>query len=260
MSVFNSIDLHFSPSESVGIHFRWQKSPSNPSVGVFVVDGFTDDSPAQRMGTVKKGCKLVRLNGIDLKERGQNVVVRMMKGCMKEKRVLTFLEERVLPKPERKVTKKNDDRSLASGDPARSRRSTSRSLSPSSDEGDISTPARRRRIVYEFVKSGKRASERVWIPKFVSPDVVILTYYAFTVYGNYIAEATKLATVSIIRIRAATKIQALVRSKQAKLRFLLLRLRIYNKNATKIQSLVRVRRAKKKVSSPRFWVKSSPES
>jgi len=214
MSVYNSIDLRFSPSQSVGIHFRWQKSASNSASGVFMVDGFTDNSPALKMKTeVKKGCKLVRLNGVDLRDRSQNVVVKMMKSCVGEERVLTFLEEKVLPQPPPKsITDRTKpiQRSLSSG-----RRS--RSASPSDD---LSTPARRRRIVYEFVKS---------------------------VYGNYIEEARKLAVTSILRIRAATKIQAFFRSKIARKIYLMMLRKLYYSSATTIQKMVRCKRARKRL-------------
>ena len=144
-TVTQTINLNFLANQSVGIHFRWVD-------GFFTVDGFTETSTA--VGKVKIGFKLTQLNGISLKDCKQKVVVNMMKGLMDKVRVLTFsgireienkgnsfFNNEAFPKPA--LLTKSDSFT------AKLRASTPPIPKITDDK---STPARRRRIIYEIVK------------------------------------------------------------------------------------------------------------
>lgn len=88
-SVHSTVNLTFQPNQSVGIHFRWK-------LGFFSVDGFTDNSPAaaQAKGRILPGFRLQELNGVNLGNQRQEVVIKMMKELANQSRVLTFVGTR----------------------------------------------------------------------------------------------------------------------------------------------------------------------
>jgi len=129
-----SVDLSFTPNQPVGIHFKWENA-------AYKVVGFTDDSPAEKQNKIEKGCVLLMLNSISLHNVPQKVVNKMMVGCAAEDRVLSFTAPKVKAKEKKLPTKPVQP---AEKPPQLKRRRSS--------SDDISTPARRMRIIYEFAK------------------------------------------------------------------------------------------------------------
>ena len=140
----NTVDLSFKAGQSVGIHFRWAN-------GLYVVVGFTENSPARVQGKVESGCTLLAVNKVALSGLQQKVVNNMMKEFANKDRILSFTSPPVPPYLPTALAKRPPKAPAQVPAAATAQPPPTLPWRKSSDK-DITTPARRMRIIYEFTK------------------------------------------------------------------------------------------------------------
>mmetsp|Transcript_10126 Transcript_10126/g.20514 ORF Transcript_10126/g.20514 Transcript_10126/m.20514 type:complete len:725 (-) Transcript_10126:30-2204(-) len=243
-----TVDLSFKAGQGVGIHFRWVN-------GFYVVVGFTDDSPAKAQGKVENGCTLLAVNGLALSGVQQKVVNNTMKELADKDRVLSFTTPappaRRPPPPaasQKPPTMAIPLVAAATTKPARAPPPTQPRRK--SSDNDITTPARRMRIIYEFTK--------VFVLKKVLPEGLLAGIALMrkieaaeviqSAIRAFLARKIFTAAMKLKKFTAAVKIQTRIRMMLSKLELWRLRrakeVRRRNRAATKGQSAIRMALAK----------------
>ncbi|GMI13475.1 hypothetical protein TrVE_jg11264 [Triparma verrucosa] len=143
------ISLNFKANEPVGIHFRWTHNSS------YTVVGFTDNSPAFAQGKVCPGATLISVNHVDLQGLKQASVNEAMKSAAGQPRILRFkMPQAVKPPRPRGAAQQSKQQHHHHQQQQKVNLPPQQQLQRrKSSDSDITTPARRMRIVYEFTKT-----------------------------------------------------------------------------------------------------------